>query len=156
MISERNRRLILFFSLLVGLLSAASASHSSYDAEPWYDTGFRLPDYDSHSEILVQFVAPFIFLTILLHLALSQALHFTFVDRRNRGYWRTHPGAKPPVRRMSLLMSLAITGMLVPTPFWTLVQSSLNVIGMLAVLVFVFLMLVVFAAATGRGGGNTS
>lgn len=154
-ISARSRNLVVLASLLVFLSSLAAATHNGYN-DPWYDTGFQTPSFDSNSEIVVQFVAPFIFVTILLHLALSQALHFTLVDRGDRYYWRRHPRDKPPVRRMSMIMSLAITGMLVPTPFWTLIQSSLNVVGMLAVLVFVFLMFTVFAAATGRGGGGNS
>lgn len=136
-------------------------SVSTVSAQFYYDDGgssitsdsyFSMPEYDSQREIASELVAPFIFITILLHFALSRALNFIMAEDienedyhkipytiplRDRGYKRDHPDA----RKYAMIMSLAITGSLVPTPYWDIIRAAMGSIGILTAVALVILFL---------------
>jgi hypothetical protein len=121
-----------------------------------YDSGnsfseseyFSIPNFDSHEEIATQFVAPFLFVTILLHFALSRV--FTFIlaedvedNRYNRVpagiplVWRPgHSRPTPDARKYSMIMSITITASLIPTPYWGWITGLMSYLGLSAALFF--------------------
>lgn len=134
-ISADRKQVLLVSVLLLLPLAAAQISGQGYyedeggglgDAE----TGFAVPNYDSHSELLSGLVFPFIYTSILLYLALKKALHFTFADQDEYpGFWVVND--RPDVRREALVISITITGMLVPTRFWDLIAGIGKLLGLI-------------------------
>lgn len=104
-------------------------SGSSYTT----DNGFSIPQYDSQQELISQLIAPFIFLTILLQIAYSRALRLIFVDDQVDLVDLVGNNRPPQVRRQSIMLALATTGILVPTPFWQYVRWAVGSIGLISI-----------------------
>jgi len=104
----------------------------------WFD----FPQFDSHEEIVGQFVAPFLFITILLKFSLEKALEFTFDSGNDRPAPWEDDG--PDVEKEATVMALAIAAMLVASPYWSLIQTMAASIGVLAagMLILIFLFLI--------------
>lgn len=101
-----------------------------------------IPDFDSHEEILGQFVAPFLFVFVLLQFSLRKVLEFTFDNGNDRPAPWEDDG--PSVEKEATVMALAISLMLVASPYWSLIQTMAASIGVIAVaaLILVFLFLI--------------
>lgn len=136
----------LFFLLFLGLVltSLVSANYYYNDGSSSLDQWGQIPQFDSHEEIVAQFVAPFIFITVLLKFSLEKALEFTFDNSNERPAPWEDDG--PSVEREATVMALAISGMLVASPYWSWIQTLATSIGVLAagalVLIFLFLIYV--------------
>lgn len=102
----------------------------------------NIPQFDSQEEIIGQFVAPFLFITILLKFSLEKALAFTFDN--NSGQPAPWEDEGPNVEKEATVMALAISAMLVASPYWSWIQTMAASIGILAVgaLILVFLFLI--------------
>lgn len=90
-----------------------------------------LPSYDSNQEILTEFVAPFIFVYMLLYFGLGKALHFTLRDNDGWG------GNTSSVSKEAAIMATAVTLMLIVTPFWNQIRLVIRGLGMITVAAFV-------------------
>ena len=114
---------------------AGGASSSMGD---WFD----VPEFSSHEEIVYEFVAPFLFVFVLLQFSLRKALEFTFDNENNRPAPWEDGGTD--VSKEATIMALAITMMLVASPYWSLIQTMAAGIGLLAVgaLILIFLFLI--------------
>lgn len=127
------------------LTTIASAQHY-YDRSSGLttDTGFSVPQYDSQEEILTQLVAPFIFLSVLLHMGFSRALRFAFVsDDTSKTLLDLEKNNEPPINRKSMVMAITVTAMLVPTPFWGYVTWTIGLMSLATVLAFAGIVLFV-------------
>jgi len=117
-------------AVLLLLTGLSMSSHYYSHQQTGYsvtDTGFSVPEYDSHSELATELVAPFLFLVILLKFALESVLA-SVLDTNDVPV----PGEKPDVSKEATLMSLTIAGMLIPTPFWDYVRLAAGSIGLIA------------------------
>ncbi len=149
--SSKSLILGIFLLVLTSVAAAQITGQGSYDSsEISADTGFSIPEYSSHQEILTELVAPFIFLTVLLHFALTKALHFTLAEEDYGPQNPFAPNRAPNVKRYSLVMSLAITGALVPTVIWDYVLWSIRLLGVTSLLFFIGLILFVLYLMSGR------
>lgn len=114
------------------------ASDSLGDVANWGN----VPEFSSHEEIVYEFVAPFLFVFVVLQFSLRKALEFTFDNDNNRpAPWEDNG---TDVTKEATIMALAITMMLVASPYWSLIQTMAAGIGLLAVgtLILIFLFLI--------------
>lgn len=115
-------------AVLASILLVAPVTASHYYADGGgsgtisAETGFSLPHYDSHREILTQLVAPFLLIALVLQIGLYRGLLFTLADDEpTTGALLTgdpYSKKRKRVRKQSMMLSLVITGMIVPTPFF--------------------------------------
>ncbi|WEL20017.1 hypothetical protein SVXNc_1025 [Candidatus Nanohalococcus occultus] len=85
-------------------------SNSDYSA-----TSFS--DYSSTTELLSGFVAPFLLLFLIFQRGLEKALMVT-LDEDDSNPWNNVKQEKKRLKKYSIVMALAITGMIVPTKFF--------------------------------------
>lgn len=131
---------LMVLAALVSLLVSGVAAQHYYESGSGYgshDSEFSVPQFESQEEILAELVAPFIFMSILLQFFLQKVLHFTLRDQDDYPAGIRLTDDRPNVRRESTLMAVTITGILIPTPFWTYVRYSIASIGLIAVTMFV-------------------
>jgi len=112
------------------------------------ENDFSIPEYESQDEMLTMLVAPFIVIALLLQLSLRRALRFAYAEDDNPSMLNLVENNRPPVDRYATVMSLAITAMLIPTPFWDYVILAINSLGVIAVggLVVLFLYMAYLVA----------
>lgn len=146
-----SNNLVLLLSF-VFLFTSVSGYYYSDDGDSYSisgdETGFSTPEFDSQREIVTELVAPFIFISVLLQFLINKALSFTFATDDNP------LSDGPDVGRESMLMSLAITGMLVPSPLWDQLRLLIQSIGVVVVLGFLGLAFLVFYYMLNSGNGN--
>ncbi len=125
----------LLFLILLSSIAFVSAEQSfvfpddgGSDTGFYEDDWFQAPSYDSQSELLFEILAPFAFMTILLQFSLKKALQMTFAEDDNR--WRHD---KPNVHKEATLMAFMISGMLLASPYWSLIRRAAASIGVLTV-----------------------
>lgn len=134
--------LLISIGLLLTGLGLAQGDYYYNDNSGSMGEWFDLPQFDSHEEIVGQFVAPFLFITILLKFSLEKALEFTFDNGNDRPAPWEDDG--PDVEKEATVMALAIAAMLVASPYWSIIQTMAASIGLLAggMLILIFLFLI--------------
>lgn len=145
MISTSTRKVAAISVLLFFVAGIASGSHyyehdsQGYSVNP-EDSQFSIPEYNSQSALLTQLIAPFLFIVVLLKFSFERVLQFV-LDTNNHPPWGND---KPDVSRESTIMSIAIAGMMIPTPFWDYVRLAASGIGLVTtgavLLVILFLI----------------
>lgn len=137
---------LLSVCVLIG--GTALGSHY-YDHQEGYsvtgDTGFSIPEYNSQSELATELIAPFLFIVILMKFAFERVLEFTLVGNNDRPNPWDDSGEN--VSREATLMAIAVTGMMIPTPFWSYVRtvaSSLALVATSAVLLVLLFLIYSF------------
>ncbi len=155
--------------LVIGLLVLFCVSTVS--AQFYYDDGggnqilesrdsyFSTPSFESQEEILSELVAPFIFIATLLHVALSKALVFILAKDDTPDYSQAEyrgfvpymfpiKDNRPEVANYSMVMSLAITASLIPTPYWDIIRGLMATFGIIVtiglLLIPIFIVYVAF------------
>lgn len=123
-------RTAMVLTVLLVLPSLVAATHSSGRSNDYSvtgtETGFQIPEYDSSGEILTQFVAPFLLIALVLQMGLERALVFTLADDDNRNALQQMldpDDGHSTIKRQSLILSLVITGMIVPTRFFQMINE---------------------------------
>lgn len=139
-----KRKIFGLLGLVLVLSSWASAEQSfiypdegssqNFADEDW----FRAPEYDTQQELLFEILAPFAFLVILLQMVFQKALRMTFAGDDDNP-WRGEN--KPDVFREATMMSVAISAMLLASPYWTLMRKMAASIGLLSVGLLIMLFL---------------
>lgn len=140
-----SRKVLVFSFLLLYCVSLVAGAQgfvypdeqqsSGFESQDW----FEAPTYDSQQELIYQILAPFAFVTILLQFSLKKALRMTFAQDDNNNPFT---GAnKPKVHKESTVMALAISGMLVASPYWPLIRKMAASIGILSVAMVILIML---------------
>ncbi len=103
-----------------------------------------VPDFDSHEDIVQQFVAPFLFIVVLLQFSLKKALAFTFSTDDRQPYDILSNNEKPNVNKEATIMAVTIALMMVASPYWTWIQTVAAGLGLAAmfglILTFMFLI----------------
>lgn len=142
---------ILSKSLTVSLLLLFSISFVAAQGNYYYpDQGNSMndwgtvPDFDSHEDIVQQFVAPFLFIVVLLQFSLKKALAFTFSTDDRQPYDILSNNEKPNVNKEATIMAVTIALMMVASPYWTWIQTVAAGLGLAAmfglILTFMFLI----------------
>ena len=128
---------------LLSFLGGVSADYYYYDDGSSFDEWSAVPQFDSQEQIVQEFVAPFLFIVVLLQFSLRKALAFTFArdDDYPQPFGRDN---KPNVSKEATVMAIAIALMMVASPYWAWIQAFAAGIGLLAMtaLVLVFLFLI--------------
>lgn len=104
---------------------------------------FELPEHQDQSAILMELVAPFLIITIILQIVYGKVLAHILRDEVRTPYGMPYyEDKKPKVRKYSILLAASTGLALIPTPFWeyiTYAVVSLPVIAMsLIVLIVVY------------------
>ncbi|MFT4892281.1 MAG: hypothetical protein ACI8Z7_000048 [Candidatus Nanohaloarchaea archaeon] len=141
---NRTSAFLLILMLFSGLVAGSHYySHQQSGYSVTGDTGFSVPEYESQSELATELVAPFLFIVVLMKFAFQKVLIFSFAED-DRVDWPGRDDHKSLYSREATLMAVAVTGMMIPTPFWgyvRLIASSLGFIATSAVaLVILFLI----------------
>lgn len=127
----------LFLTAMLCLTTFAAADYYYGDSGSPFsgtalsgDTGFSIPEYGSQKEVLTRLVAPFLLVAILFQIGIQRALMFTLDEDKNKwlGSNVEYKKEKKKLKRQSLIMSLVITGMLVPTPFFKYINGYVSLI----------------------------
>lgn len=136
-------RQLIFLAAVAALVSSTGAQIAG---EGYYgdgrddlsdlDTGFSVPEYSSQSELVTKLVAPFLFVSFLLRLALMRALRLAFArDQDDRIHLLFGEEQRVDVSSEATIMSVAITAMMIPTPAWDMVTVLGQLIGVLPMLI---------------------
>lgn len=150
-----DRSKIISLSLLVVFLFSFAAaeqsftypgqnSGSDFESDEW----FQAPTYDSQQELLFEILAPFAFVTIILQFSLKKALRMTFAQEDDNPFTGKD---KPKVHKEATMMSVAISAMLLASPYWSLIRKMAASIGLLSV-AMLGLMLLYLAYLFINGG----
>jgi len=158
-ISTSTNKTLFLLAITVALAFTASSQDFYYNGEGSTfsnDNYFTVPEYESQAEIATELVAPFIFVTVLLHFAFSRAFLFILAEDNgdeiaydSRGVPITFPmkdrgqGNRPNTSKYSMIMSLAITGSLVPTPYWGWIRQIMEALGAISTVAFAALFIFV-------------
>ncbi len=140
--TSTSSKITAIFVLSLFLLGLA-VSHNHQTTSVYDQTSFELPQYDSHEQVLIEFVAPFLFLSILLTLLYAKVLHAIFKDKDEAPYGNPYwieDEDKPDVKRYALLLGILTTAILVPTEFWAWIQLAIGSIGLLVTVGFALLV----------------
>lgn len=142
------RKFIWLLALISIFVSTAVGDYYGSNNFDGYESTVDIPQFDSNEEILVEFVAPFLFLVALLNFILIKVLNIIVgsKDEYPTGAWP--PGIpvrddRPDVRKYSLMMSVSITGMLVVTPYWTYIRWASASLGLIALGGFIVIVIFV-------------
>jgi len=133
--------LFLLFSFSIGGVSA-DYYYPDQGQSSMNDWGV-IPQFDSQEQLVQEFVAPFLFIVVLLQFSLRKALAFTFAkdDDYPEPFSRDN---KPNVSKEATVMAVAIALMMVASPYWTWIQTVAAGLGLVAmfglILTFMFLI----------------
>lgn len=128
----------MILAILIAVPTASSYYYSN-DAGTITEDTFSIPVYDSHQEIATKLVAPFLLVTIILQTFLQRSLSFTLDSKDSK------------LKKNSLLMALAITAMLVPTTFFSMINEAVALIFGSAAYLFFILIVGAFFYAVWKG-----
>jgi len=138
-----NKKLITLSLLFLVFAGYAAASHGdlfSYSStDQFYDS------LEDPRTALTNFVAPFLLIAIIFQRGFERALMFTYADDDNfRVATSSRNSEKARVRKYSMIMSLAVTGMIVPSPYFQVFQSYIAILFGTISYVFFFAIVAAF------------
>lgn len=133
MTTSTSTKLSVFILVMITFTGIAFGSHYYNHQQQGYsvtgDTGFSMPQYDNQTELLTQLLAPFLLITIILQTGFERALRFAFADDDDPTLLDLTENKRPPgIKRKSMVMALAVTGMLVPTPFFQYINDIITLV----------------------------
>lgn len=132
-----EKKIFFLFVAVSFAVSLGSAFHSNgFGGYSHYGVDSYYQSLEDPRTALTNFVAPFLLIAIIFQRGFERALYYTYGDDTPSAF----PGKseeKEKVRRYSLLMSLAVTGMIVPSPYFRIFQDYIAVLfGTLSYLFF--------------------
>jgi hypothetical protein len=121
-----NRKIFTILTLSLLFLNLASAFHGdmfSYSsADHFYES------LEDPRTALTNFVAPFLLVAIIFQRGFEKALAFSYADDDDWIVSGSRSAEKKRVRKYSMLMSLTVTGMIVPSPYFQFLQDYVAVL----------------------------
>jgi hypothetical protein len=127
----------------MSLLGTVSADYYYPDSDEGFGGWGNVPEFESQEQIVTEFVAPFLFIVVLLQFSIRKSLAFAFAkdDEYKRPFSRNN---EPDVSKEATVMAVAIALMMVASPYWSWIQTFAASIGVIAMtgLVLVFLFLI--------------
>lgn len=101
-------------------------------------SGYYLFNLDDPYQVLSAFVAPFLLITLIFQRGYQKALSFTLADEpTNQWPAPNEDDERVRIKKYSMIMALATTGMIVPTPWFQLIRQWVAALfGMIGFLFF--------------------
>ena len=137
-----SKRLFSIFLLVLIFASLGSSFHGDLFSYSQTDQF-----YDSLSDprtALTNFVAPFLLIAIIFQRGFEKALSFSYADNDGMIMSGSRKAERKRVRKYSMLMSLAVTGMIVPSPYFQIFQDYIAVLFGTISYVFFFAIVAAF------------
>lgn len=140
--STKSIALLLLVSLFV-TFSAAQVEFldDGSGLENYDESDLELPEHQDQSAILMELVAPFLIITIILQIVYGKVLAHILREEVQTPYGMPYyEDKKPKVRKYSILLAASTGVVLIPTPFWdyiTYAVVSLPVIAMSVIVLIV-------------------
>lgn len=151
-------KLVVAATMLMLLSTFVFASHNEEGLSSdigYSDTGFVIPEYDTHFEVATELVAPFLFIFVLLQLGFERVLLHTTANNDNLpAQFQGQNNERGRVKKQATLFALIITGMIVPTQmFQYFSEAVVAVFGSMIYIVFglMFLLFLYFVFHVVRG-----
>ena len=112
----------LFLGLLVTFfISSVAASTYGYGG---YNSYNQLINLDNPYQVLTGFVAPFLLITLIFQRGYSKALSFTLADEPTNMWPSPNENEeRARIKKFSMIMALATSGMIVPTPWFQIIRQ---------------------------------
>jgi hypothetical protein len=118
-----------FLALFI-LLAVFSFSASAYQTSI-YDSGSSLDYFDSlesPQEVITGFVAPFLLIAVLFQRGYEKALSFSLAEDDHNQNPFTQSQERGKIKKTSLIMALATSALIVPTPWFQLIRQWVAVL----------------------------
>lgn len=136
--------MLLALTMVVGF---AAADHRTDSVFSGYDktSALSFSEYSSTTELVSSFIAPFMLLFLIFQRGLEKALLVTLDDNdQNQNMWPSRESEKKRMKKYSVIMSLAITAMMVPTKWFRMIDDvTAAVFGSVTFLLYAAVVLVV-------------
>jgi hypothetical protein len=103
--------------------------------------------YDSLNDprtALTNFVAPFLLIAIIFQRGFEKALSFSLAEDDGNMLVDNRSAERKRIRKYAMLMSLTVTAMIVPSPYFQIFQSYIAILFGTISYVFFFAILVAF------------
>jgi hypothetical protein len=129
-ISTLNKKKFFLFSMLfVFFISSAASFHLEGLQGYGGEYGQEYPDLDDPRKAMTNFVAPFLLIAIIFQRGFEKALKFSYADDNNNNWPATNASReREKIRKYSMVMALAVTGMIVPSPYFWIFQDYIAVL----------------------------
>ncbi|MFQ3274992.1 MAG: hypothetical protein ACI9LV_000069 [Candidatus Nanohaloarchaea archaeon] len=147
-------RISVVLLFCIGMLGAASGSHYYGSHQEDVAQGYSIPEYDSQGELATELVAPFIAIAVILQFAFYKILGFTLAV--NDGPFPNRGGERKRARKQSMLLSLVVTAMLIPSPFWGMIRNALQGLALVSIAGLFLVVLFLFYHMMSSGPGADS
>lgn len=137
-----SKRLVSIFLLVLLFVSLGTSFHGdlfSYSQTDHF--------YDSLSDprtALTNFVAPFLLIAIIFQRGFEKALSFSYADDDGMIVSGSRSAERKRVRKYSMIMSLAVTGMIVPSPYFQVFQDYIAILFGTVSYIFFFAIIAAF------------
>ncbi|NMI77064.1 hypothetical protein GLT92_01430 [Nanohaloarchaea archaeon] len=103
--------------------------------------------YDSLNDprtALTNFVAPFLLIAIIFQRGFEKALSFSLAEDDRNMLSNTRSAERKRIRKYAMLMSLTVTAMIVPSPYFQIFQSYIAILFGTISYVFFFAIITAF------------
>ena len=129
-----SKKLVSLSFLIPILLGFASGSHG--DVFSYSSTDSFYDSLDNPRTALTNFVAPFLLVAIIFQRGFEKALHFSYAE--DDQFNKSNEAERKRVRKYSMIMALAVTGMIVPSPYFQILQDYIAILFGTASYIFFF------------------
>lgn len=118
-----DKKKIILGLLVAFFISSVAASTYGYGGYNGYSPT-ALINLDNPYQVLTGFVAPFLLITLIFQRGYSKALTFTLADEPTN-MWPSpnEDNERARIKRFSMVMALATSGMIVPTPWFQIIRQ---------------------------------
>ena len=137
-----SKRLFSIFLLVLIFASLGSGFHG--DLFSYSQTDQFYNSLSDPRTALTNFVAPFLLIAIIFQRGFEKALSFSYADNDGMIMSGSRKAERKRVRKYSMLMSLAVTGMIVPSPYFQIFQDYIAVLFGTISYVFFFAIVAAF------------
>jgi uncharacterized membrane protein len=152
-----NKKAVLGCLVLLSFVSLVAGNHgspisgSSGDGLP---EGYSIPEYGSQGEMLMELVAPFIAIAVLLQFVFFKVLVFTLAEDDSSPF-SSRKSEIAKARKQSMVLSLVITAMMVPSPYWSWIRKAFQGITFAAIIgLSIGLLILVHLALSSSDDGD--
>lgn len=132
------KKTLITLTILMMAAGGAADLHQNEELELSENDYFSIPEYETQGEILAEFVAPFLIITLILQIGLNKVLQFTLAENNNP--YRNKENKR--IRKNATIMALLVAGMIVPTPIFHYIKDITAIV--FGSVVFVFLAVIFF------------
>ncbi|NMJ92634.1 hypothetical protein GLT81_00045 [Nanohaloarchaea archaeon] len=130
--------------LVVMILFAGLGSSSHGDLFSANPTDQYYDSLNDPRTALTNFVAPFLLIAIIFQRGFEKALSFSLAEDDRNMLSNTRSAERKRIRKYAMLMSLTVTAMIVPSPYFQIFQSYIAILFGTISYVFFFAIITAF------------